>query len=76
MKEITCAIKTRQAQIKQLQKELDALQRAARVLGGKKATRGQPKAKPKAERKRKPMSAAARKAVSERMRKYWAGRKK
>jgi hypothetical protein len=27
-------------------------------------------------RRRRPMSAAARKAVSERMRKYWAGRRK
>ncbi len=55
MKAITDAITARHAQIKQLQAEIDALQRAATVLGGKptaKATR-QPKPKPKSKPKRK-----------------------
>ena len=84
MKEITEAIKTKQAQIKTLQVDVEALQRAARALAGKQATR-QPKAKPQAKPKpkakprakaRRTMSAAERKAVSQRMKKYWAQRRK
>ena len=61
MTAITDAIAARQAQIKQLQADIDALQRAASVLGGKttaKATR-HPKRKSKPKRKRRGMSAAA-----------------
>ena len=36
MKEITDAIKTRQIQVKKLQADLEALQRAASALSGKK----------------------------------------
>ncbi len=88
MSEITEAITTRQAQIKTLQSDIDALQRAATVLGGKttaKAT-SQPKAKRKRRKrravaktmqKRKPMwSAADKKAISKRMKAYWAKRRK
>jgi hypothetical protein len=55
-----------------------ALQRGVRRRGrppgsGKSAAAAVPAPK---KRGRKKMSAAARKAVSERMRKYWAGRKK
>ena len=80
MKEITDAITTRQAQIKQLQRDIDALQRAASVLGGKttaKATR-QPKTKatPQPKPKRRPMTAAQRAAVGKRMKAFWAARKK
>ena len=82
MKEITEAIKTKQAQIKSLEADVEALQRAARALGGKQATRrpkAQRQAKPKAKAKRqarRTMSAAERKAVSQRMKKYWAERRK
>ncbi len=78
MKEITDAIAAKQAQIKTLQADIDALQRAASVLGGKtnaKAAR-HPKTKSKPKRKRRGMSAAARKAISKRMKAYWAARKK
>ena len=78
MNEITDAITARQAQIKTLQSDIDALQRAATVLAGKttaKATR-QSKTKSKPQQKRRGMSAAARKAVSRRMKAYWAKRKK
>ncbi len=78
MNEITEAIAARHAQIAQLQADIDALQRAASVLGGKttaKATR-QPNTKSKPKQKGRGMSAAARKAVSRRMKAYWAKRKK
>ncbi len=80
MKEITEAIAARHAQIKTLQTDIDALQRAASVLGGKTSAKasGQPKtkSKPKPKQKGRGMSAAARKAVSRRMKRYWANRKK
>ncbi len=78
MSEITAAITATYAQIKVLQADIDGLQRAATVLGGEtsaKATR-QPKTKSKPKQKRRGMSAAARRAVSRRMKAYWAGRKK
>ena len=91
MSEITEAIAAKQTQIKTLQSDIDALQRAATVLGGKttaKATR-QPRAKQKIKRKRrkrraaakttqkrKPWSAAARKAMSRRIKASWAARRK
>ncbi len=71
-------MQTRHTQIKTLQADIDALQRAATVLGGEttaKAT-SQPKPKTKPKQKGRGMSAAARKAVSKRMKAYWAGRKK
>ena len=74
MKEITEALTVKQAQIKQLQSDIDALQRAAGILSGGKA-----KAtayKPKARLKRSTMDAAAREAVSKRMKAYWAQRRK
>ncbi len=78
MNEITVAIAARHAQIKKLQSDIDALQRAASVLGGKttaKASR-QPKTKSKPKQKRRGMNAAARKALSRRMKAYWAKRRK
>ena len=80
MKEITKAITARHAQIKTLQADIGALQRAASVLGGEtsttaKATR-QPKTTSKPKQKRRGMSAAARRAVSRRMKAYWAKRKR
>ncbi len=78
MNEITDAIAARHAQIKQLQADIDVLQRAASVLGGKttaKATR-QPKAKSKPKRKRRKLSAAARKIISEKVKASWAKRKR
>ena len=82
MKEITKALTAKQAQIKKLQRDIDALMRAAGILaGGKVKAKAKTKAKakaaqPKAKRTRKTMSAAARKAVSKRMKAYWAKRRK
>ncbi|MCH2251709.1 MAG: hypothetical protein MK365_00965 [Vicinamibacterales bacterium] len=82
MKEITKALAAKQGQIKKLQRDIDALMRAAGILAGgevkakakTKAKAAQPKAK--RTRKTKTMSAAARKAVSKRMKAYWAKRRK
>ena len=90
MKEITKAVTAKQAAIKNLQRDIDALQRAASILAGGKVkakvktkakakTRTKAKGKaaqPKAKRTRSTMSAAARKAVSKRMKAYWAKRRK
>ncbi len=90
MKEITQALTAKQAQVKKLQRDIDALQRAAGILAGGKVkakaktktkakTKAKAKAKaaqPKAKRTRSTMSAAARRAVSKRMKAYWAKRRK
>ncbi len=79
MKEITEAITARRAQIKQLQADIETLQSAASVLGGETGTTAkatQPKTKSKPKQKGRGMSAAARKAVSKRMKAYWAKRRK
>ena len=92
MKEITEALTAKQAQVKKLQRDIDALQRAAGILAGGKVkakaktktkakTKAKAKAKakaaqPKAKRTRSTMSAAARRAVSKRMKAYWAKRRK
>ena len=80
MKEITAAITARQAQIKTLQADIKALQRAATVLGGKTATKATPARQPTStagqpKTKRKPWSAAARKAMSKKVKASWAKRK-
>ena len=63
MSEITKAIETRQAQITQLQSDIETLQRAASIVGRTgttgKAT-SQPKAKQKTKRKQRKMRAAAK----------------
>ena len=90
MSEITTAIKARQAQITRLQSDIETLQRAAGLVGGRtkapaKATR-QPKAPAKPEAKPQPMarakpkqkrhvwSAAEKAAIGRRMKVYWAKR--
>ena len=60
----------------QLQSDIEALQRAASALGGKKGSTATATRQPQAKRKRRTMSAAARKAVSQRMKAYWAKRKR
>ena len=83
MKQITDAITARHAQIKTLQSEIDALQRAASVLGEETTAKAAPArqpttrpAQPKTKRKRKPWSAAARKAMSKKVKASWAKRKR
>ena len=70
-------------QVKTLQADIDALQRAASVLGGETTAKTTPArqpttspAQPSAKRKRKPWSEAARKAMSKRVKAYWAKRKR
>ena len=84
MSEITTAITARQGQIKQLQSDIEALQRAASVLGG--GTTGpakavsQPKAKAKRRRKTKakPKTTATPKpkAKSKRKQHVWTAAEK
>ncbi len=75
MSEITQAIAAKQTQIAQLQSDIETLQRAASVLG-KKGPTAKATSQPKPKQKRRGMSAAARKAVSQRMKAYWAKRKR
>ncbi len=83
MKEITEALTAKRTQVKKLQRDIDALQRAAGILAGGKVkakakikTKAKAKAaQPKAKRTRSTMSAAARRAVSKRMKAYWAKRR-
>ena len=76
MKELTDAIKVKQAQIAQLHSDIDTLQRAASLLGRQRTTAKAIPAQPKAKRKRRKMSAAAREALSKRMKATWAKRKR
>ena len=85
MSAITAAIKARHAQITQLQSDIETLQRAASIMGERtkataKATSrkvpSQSKPKRKTKRKRRPWSAASKKAMSKRIKAYWAKRRK
>ena len=92
MSEITQAIAARQAQITELQSDIETLQRAASIVGrtdtAAKAT-SQPKAKRKIKRKRRKLSApgqpkpkrhvwsaAEKAAIGKRMKAYWAKQRK
>jgi len=61
------------SRLEELRKEEGAIRRAFPDLFG---GRGRQPASAPARRRRKGMSATARKAVSERMKKYWAARRK
>jgi hypothetical protein len=63
------------ARLEQLKQEEAAIRAEFPELFGR-GRRAAGAAGPTRRRRRKPMSSAARKAVSERMRKYWAERKK
>ena len=89
MSEITKALEARQAQIIQLQSDIETLRRAASIVGRKgttakvtsrKATsqpkaKTKPKPKTKSKRQRPTWSAADKKAISKRMKAYWAKRR-
>ena len=68
MTDISKAIAAKQAQLTQLQADLDALKRAASIIGGKQ----KPPAK---KRKRGKMSAADRKVLSQKLKAHWAKKK-
>ena len=90
MSEITQAIAARQAQITELQSDIETLKRAASIVGrtdsAAKATsqkvtsQPKPKTKPQpktqTKRKRPLWSAADKRAISKRMKAYWAKRRK
>jgi hypothetical protein len=62
--------------LKQLRAEIVAIERTFPELALPKRRRALRKSLAKAENRARTMSAAARKAVSERMKKYWAERRK
>ena len=66
MSDFSNAIAAKQAELTRLQADIDALQRAASIMGGKTAAK---------ERKRGKMSAAARKALSQKLKAHWAKKK-
>ena len=77
MKGITKAIKGEHPQIRKLRADMEIRQRAASCLAGGRSTTAE--ASPdqlKTTRKQRKMSAAAKKAVSKRMKAYWAKRKR
>ncbi len=84
MSEITTAITARQTQIKQLQSDIETLQRAASVMGGGTTAPAkaisQPKAKPKAKRRRKakakPKTTAKAKPKAKRRQHVWTAAEK
>ena len=65
MSDFSNAIAAKQAQLTQLQADLDALQRAASIMGGKQKS-------PAKTRKRGKMSAAARQLLSQKLKAHWA----
>ncbi len=66
MSDFSNAIAAKQAQLAQLRADVEALQRAASIIGGK---------SPAKKRKRGKMSAAARKALSQKLKAHWAKKK-
>ena len=67
--DVVAAIKAR---LRETEKEVAALRQALEVLGGPVAFAARSVTK----RRRRRMSAAQKKAVSQRMKKYWAARRK
>ncbi len=88
MSEITKAIAARQTQITKLQSDIEILQRAAGLVGGrtqapatatsqpKAKAKPKPKPRPKAQKKRHQWTAAEKAAIGKRMKAYWAKRRK
>ena len=67
MIDLTKAIASTQAAIRQLQADIDALQRAASIIDGKTTARKR--------KRRGKMSAAARKALAKKLKAHWANKK-
>jgi len=72
MSDISRAIAAKQADIKKLQTDLEALRRAVSILG----SAGAGTMRSKRTRRRRKMSAAARKALSKKLKAFWAAKKK
>ena len=77
-RDLAKAITLRQAQIDKLRTEIDALNVAGKILItlGRPAKKRGPAAKPGPRKRRRKMSPAEKKVVSERMRAYWAKKRK
>lgn len=76
-RDLAKAIALRQAQIDKLRTEIDALNVAGNILTpGRPAKKRGLAAKPGSRKRRRKMSPAEKKAVSERMRAYWAKKSK
>ena len=67
MTDLSKAIAAKQAQLTQLQADLDALQRATSIIGGKSTA--------KKHKRRGKLSAAARKVLSQKLKAHWAKKK-
>ena len=67
MIDISKAVAAKQAQLTQLQADLEALQRAASIIGSKQS---KPAKKPRGK-----LSAAARKVLSQKLKAHWAKKK-
>ena len=67
MTDISRAIAAKNAEIRELQTDLDALQRAASIIGGKTSA--------KKRKRRGKLSAAARKVLSQKLKAHWAKKK-
>jgi hypothetical protein len=65
-----------EARAAELSAELAEIYRAFPALRGRRGRPAADAAEPAARRRRKPMTAAQKKAVSLRMKKYWAGRRR
>ena len=78
LSEITKAITARQTQIAQLQSDIETLQRAASLVGGRTKAPAKAASQPKAQAqgKRHQWSAAEKAAIGKRMKAYWAKRRK
>ena len=72
MSDISRAIAAKLVDIKKLQTDLEALRRAASILG----SAGAGTKRSKRMRRRRKMSAAARKALSKKLKAFWAAKKK
>ena len=72
MSDISRAIAAKLVDIKKLQTDLEALRRAASILG----SAGAGTKRSKRTRRRRKMSAAARKALSKKLKAFWAAKKK
>ena len=77
MSELTDTIKAKQAQVAQLQSDIETLQRAASIMDGSADTTATTTPdQPKTKRKRRKRTEADRKAHSERMKESWAERRR
>ena len=71
--DVVTAIK---AELRDIERRAEALRQALQVLGGPVASTARATVGRRRRRRRRTMSAAQKRAVSQRMKKYWAARRK